>query len=69
MRCILVRNANLKSDTYCGYCRRKISDSYAREIGSRFIYCDYECYRLAVEAPVITLNAHATPANIWTVNS
>ena len=69
MRCILVSDANLKSDTCCMYCRVKIGDSYARKIGSRLIYCDYDCYRFAVEAPVVTLNARATPANTWTVNS
>jgi len=69
MRCILVSNTNLKSDTCCTYCRKRIGDSYGREIGSRLIYCDYACYRFAVETPVITLNARATSMNAWTVNS
>jgi hypothetical protein len=69
MRCILVSDANLKSDTRCTYCGKKIGDSYAREIGSRIIYCDYDCYRRAVETPAVTLNAHVTSANTWTVNS
>jgi hypothetical protein len=69
MRCILVGDANLKSDTCCTYCRKKIGDSYAREIGSRLIYCDYDCYRLAVETTVVTLNARVTSSNTWTVNS
>ena len=69
MRCILVSDASLKSDTRCTYCGKKIGDSYAREIGSRFIYCDYDCYRHAAEAPVLTLNAPATSTNTWTVNS
>ena len=69
MRCILVSDANLKSDTCCTYCRKKIGDNYAREIGSRLIYCDYDCYRFAIEAPVVTLNARVTSANTRTVNS
>jgi hypothetical protein len=51
------------------FCRKKIGDSYAREIGSRLIYCDYDCYRFAIEAPVVTLNARVTSANTRTVNS
>ena len=69
MRCIVVSDANLKSDTCCTYCRKRIGDSYAREIGSRLIYCDYDCYQFAVETPVITLNARATSMHTWTVNS
>lgn len=69
MRCILVSDASLKSDTRCTYCRKKIGDSYAREIGSRFIYCDYDCYRRAAETPALALSARATSTNIWTVNS
>jgi hypothetical protein len=68
MRCILVSDANLKSDTCCTYCGKKIGDNYAREIGSRLIFCDYECYQFAVKTPVVTLNARATSPNTWTVN-
>jgi hypothetical protein len=32
MRCILVSDANLKSDICCTYCRKRIGGSYAREI-------------------------------------
>ncbi len=69
MRCILVSGANLKCDTCCTHCRKKIGGSYAREIGSRLIYCNYRCYQLAVETPVVILNAFATSINTWTVNS
>ncbi|MGA2944327.1 MAG: hypothetical protein ABSE50_20070 [Xanthobacteraceae bacterium] len=69
MRCILVSDANLKSDTRCTYCIKRIGDSYAREIGSQLIYCDYDCCQFAVETPVITLNARATSMRTWTVNS
>ena len=66
MRCILVGGANLKADTRCTYCHQKIGDSYAREIGTRYIYCDYNCYQSAKEASVLACNL---PANTWTVNS
>ena len=69
MRCILVSNASLKSDTRCTYCSKKIGDSYAREIGSRLIYCDFDCFRRAAEQPVLALSARATSINTWTVNS
>ena len=69
MRCILVSHANLKSDTCCTYCRAKIGDSHARKIGSRLIYCDYDCYQFAIETQVVTLNARVTSMNTWTVNS
>ena len=66
MRCILVSDANLKADTRCTYCRKKIGDSYAREIGTRYIYCDYDCYRSKEEAAVLS---RKVPVNTWTVNS
>ena len=66
MRCILVSDANLKADTRCTYCRKTIGDRYAREIGTRYVYCDYDCYQRAEEASV---HARNLPANTWTVNS
>lgn len=69
MRCVLVSEANLKADTCCNYCRKKIGDSYAREIGSRRIYCDYGCYEHAAAIPTITLNSRVAPAHSWTVRS
>ena len=66
MRCILVSDASLKADTRCTYCQRKIGDSYVREISTRFVYCDYDCYETAVAATTLPRNL---PINIWTVNS
>ena len=37
MRCILVNDANLKADACCTYCRKRIVDSYIREIGNRLL--------------------------------
>jgi hypothetical protein len=69
MRCILVNDANLKADTYCTYCRKKIGDSYAREIGSRFIYCGYDCYGHASKAPAVVSDKRSMPAPSWTLSS
>jgi len=69
MRCVLVSEANLKAETYCAYCRKKIGDSYAREIGSRYVYCDYDCYRQAAAIPVVTVSNRTVPAASWTIRS
>ena len=68
MRCVLVSEANLKADTRCAYCRTKIGESYARAIGSRFVYCNYDCYEQAAAVPIVTLRNQAAPAH-WTVRS
>ena len=66
MRCILVSNGSLKTDTRCAYCQRRIGDSYAREIGTRFVYCNYDCYQSAEQA---TIPARRLPASTWKVHS
>ena len=66
MRCILVSDASLKADTRCTYCQKKIGGSYAREISTRFIYCNFDCYQDAAEAAALARNL---PVNIWTANS
>jgi hypothetical protein len=66
MRCILVSDANLKADTRCSHCNKLIGNNYARKIGTRFLYCGYDCYQSAEEAANL---ARHLPANIWKVNS
>jgi hypothetical protein len=66
MRCIVVSDGNLKSDTCCAYCQRGIGERYARRIGTPFIYCGYDCYQSAEEAAMLARNL---PANTWKVNS
>ncbi|HUD87752.1 MAG TPA: hypothetical protein VMR17_14970 [Xanthobacteraceae bacterium] len=63
MRCILVNDAYLKTEASCAYCRKKIGDSYAREIDSRFLYCDYDCYRGASQVLILSPAESARPAN------
>lgn len=69
MRCILVNDANLKAEAYCIYCRKKIGDSYAREIGGRFLYCDFDCYRRGTETTTLPSGYVAPPVNTWIVSS
>lgn len=52
IHCILVNDAYLKADAYCAQCRSKIGAQYVRQIGSRFLFCDSDCYQCATETPV-----------------
>jgi hypothetical protein len=61
MRCILVNDASLKAEAYCTYCRKKIGDSYLREIGSKFLYCCYDCYQSG-NARAAQPSGYVTPA-------
>jgi hypothetical protein len=69
MRCILVNCAKLKADTCCCHCRKGISDSYVREIGTSRIFCDHACYSSAVRAPIVTLEYCTLPLNSWRLGS
>lgn len=68
MRCILVNDANLKADTCCSYCRKQIGNSYIRELGARFLYCDYTCFRSAT-AIVAIPSGYPLPLSAWTISS
>jgi hypothetical protein len=70
MRCILVRDANLKADTRCSHCNKLIGKNYARKVGTRFLYCGYDCYQSAEEAASLARNLPAnTGSSTWKVNS
>jgi hypothetical protein len=69
MRCILVNDANLKTDAYCAQCGKPIGASYVRKIGNKFLYCDFNCYRCATEIPAQTLASCVQPANSGTHRS
>jgi hypothetical protein len=69
MRCVLVSDANLKADACCTYCRTKIGDSYVREIGSRFIYCSFDCFQDVAATPIAVPGSRIVPASSRTVNS
>ena len=61
--------ARLKADACCAYCRKAIGHSYVREIGNKRAYCDYDCYRSAIGAPLVTLAHHELPRSSWRLSS
>jgi len=69
MRCILVNGARLKADACCWYCREPIGDSYVREIDTRRVYCDHDCYCRAVGTPPMTLEYRTQPLTSWRLSS
>jgi hypothetical protein len=69
MRCIIVNDAYLKSQTFCAHCGNRIGESYVRKIGSGLIYCDYRCYGVAHKASAPALRYHAPALNVWTRSS
>jgi hypothetical protein len=69
MRCIVVNGATLKAEACCTYCRKKIGDSYLREIGSRFLYCDYTCYQCGSARSALPTGYAALPLSAWTLGS
>jgi hypothetical protein len=69
MRCVVVNGAHLKAETSCAHCGDKIGQSYVREIGSRLIYCDFQCYRAAVENALAVLSSRVPALGAWTRRS
>jgi hypothetical protein len=69
MRCVLVNDANLKAEACCTSCRRKIGDRYIREIGSRYLYCDYACYRRGTATTALRYDYLAAPLDAWTLRT
>ena len=51
LRYVLVNDANLKTQAYCAQCSTMIGQQYVRGTGSRSVFCDFVCYRCAVEKP------------------
>jgi hypothetical protein len=70
MRCILVSDADLKADARCSHCNKLIGNHYARKIGTRFLYCGYDCYQSAEEAANLARHLPSnTGSTTWKVNS
>jgi hypothetical protein len=65
MRCILVNGAKLKAQACCAHCGQAIGASYIREIGSRHIYCDFHCYSVALENPVLARGYPLPALGAW----
>lgn len=60
LRCILVNDANLKTEVHCARCHKKIGESYVRQVGSRFLFCGFDCYQWA-ETLVLRLESGIEP--------
>jgi hypothetical protein len=60
LRCILVNDANLKIEAHCARCHKKIGESYVRQVGSRFLFCGFDCYHWA-EILVLHLESSIEP--------
>jgi hypothetical protein len=69
MRCVIVNGAKLKAQACCAHCGQAIGDSYIREIGSRLIYCDFDCYSVALETAVVTRGYPLPALGAWTRRS
>lgn len=69
MRCVVVNGALLKAESSCAHCGRKIGEGYVREIGSRLIYCDFQCYSVAVETALTVLGYRPPAFGAWTRRS
>jgi hypothetical protein len=69
MCCILVNDANLKTGACCTQCGKTIGASYVRNIGNKFLYCDFNCHQAATATPVLSLERCVQPANSGTHHS
>ena len=69
MRSILVNDANLKAGACCTQCGKMIGESYVRNVGNEFLYCDFNCYQRATELPMPNFENCVQPANSGTHRS
>ncbi len=65
MRCVIVNGAQLKTETSCAHCGRRIVEGYVRNVRSRKLYCDFDCYRVAVGMPLVAFEQRASTPNGW----
>jgi hypothetical protein len=59
MKFLLVNDRQPREDAYCTLCTEKVTESYVREIGTRLMYCDHQCYGGHVKVAVLALEYHA----------
>jgi hypothetical protein len=62
MKFVLVNDRHPREDAWCPICAEKIGDTYVREVQTRLLYCDSQCYRGAVKVAVLALEHHARSA-------
>jgi hypothetical protein len=65
MRCVIVNGAQLKAETACAQCARKVGEGYVRDMRNRKIYCDFICYAVAAGTPARMPEQRVPPVNAW----
>jgi hypothetical protein len=65
MRCVIVNGAQLKAETACAQCCRKVGEGYVRDMRNRKVYCDYTCYAVAAGNPVRVPDQRVPLLNAW----
>lgn len=65
MRCVIVNGAQLKAETACMCCSRKIGEGYVRDMRDRKIYCDFTCYAVAAGNPIKLPERRLPIVNAW----
>jgi hypothetical protein len=66
---VMVNGARLKAQAVCAHCGGQIGDSYIREIGTRSVYCDFDCYSVALETSVLARSYDPPALGAWTRRS
>lgn len=55
MRFTLVNGRSPRADCFCVMCEQPIGASYLREVGTKLVYCDQNCYADHCESAVLAL--------------
>jgi hypothetical protein len=55
IRFALVNGRSPREDCFCVKCERPIGASYLREVGTKLIYCDQNCYADHCRSAVLAL--------------
>jgi hypothetical protein len=59
MKFILINGRTPRPQSVCVSCREPIGTDYLREIGTRLLYCDDECYANHRKHCVLAIESHA----------
>jgi hypothetical protein len=59
VRFILVHGRTPRSRSLCVMCDQPVGANYLREVGTRLIYCDHDCYAAHCESAVLLLDDQA----------
>lgn len=59
MRFVLVIGRTPRPRSFCALCCEPVGQSYLREIGTRLLYCDHDCYADHCQTAVVALENHA----------